>query len=111
MRASPDETVPALQEARGMNTTAQIMRRSVRAPGSERPALHEMLAEIVPPFALVVLMVVAAAVLAALATAISAVVAAPYRLVRHLRRRRERHTSTSAAPAQVVAIESPRVAT
>jgi hypothetical protein len=59
-------------------------------------------------FALVVVMVVVATVLAALAAAIFT---APYLLVRHLRRRRARHAPITAPAAQVVAIESPRVAT
>jgi hypothetical protein len=108
--------------------------------GSERPTFREMLAEIVPLigvipgygppavfvlgpwlflglvvagplawlFALVVVIIVAATVLAAVA---AAMLTAPYLLVRHLRRRRARHAPISAPAAQVVAIESPRVAT
>jgi hypothetical protein len=111
-----------------MNTTAQ----------TSCPSFGEMLAEIVPLigfipaygppvvsvlgpwlflvlilagplawfFALVVAMIVAATILAAITASI---VAAPYLLVRHLRRHRA-HVSISAPAAQVVAIKSPRVA-
>jgi hypothetical protein len=114
-------------------------RRSVRARAFERPAFGETLAEIVPLigfvpqagppvvfvlgpwlflvlmlagpfaclFALVIVMIVAATVLAALT---AAVLAAPYLLVRHLRRLQARHASISAPPARAVAIESRRVA-
>jgi hypothetical protein len=61
-------------------------------------------------FALVVVMIVAAAVLAALTAAILAILAAPYLLARHLRRHRARHASVGAPGAQVVGIESRRVA-
>jgi hypothetical protein len=56
-------------------------------------------------FALVVVVIVAATVVAALT---GSIVAAPYLLVR---RHRARHASSSVPGAQVVAIESPRVAT
>ena len=114
-------------------------RRSARGPASGRPTFGEMFAEFVPlvgfvpaygppvvfvrgpwlflglmlagPFAclfvLVVVMIVAATVLAALAAAI---LAAPYLLVCHLRRHRARHPSISAPAAQVVGVESRRVA-
>jgi hypothetical protein len=66
------------------------------------------------PFAflvtLVVAMVVAATVLAALTAAVLAILAAPYLLVRHLRRQWARHASISAPAARAVTIESPRVA-
>jgi hypothetical protein len=58
-------------------------------------------------FALVVVVIVTATALAALAAAI---LAAPYLLVRHLRRHRARHASISGPAAKVVAIESRRVA-
>jgi hypothetical protein len=60
--------------------------------------------------ALVVVMVVAAAAVVALTAAIFAILAAPFRLVRHLRRERAPHTPISAPPARAVAIGSPRVA-
>jgi hypothetical protein len=58
-------------------------------------------------FALVAVMIAAATILAALTASILAV---PYLLVRHLRRRRAGHASISARAAQVLPIESPRVA-
>jgi hypothetical protein len=58
------------------------------------------------PFALVVVIIVAATVLAALTAAALAILAAPYLLVRQLRR----HRSISVPAARVTAIESPRVA-
>lgn len=114
--------------------------RSARTPASLRPVPGEMLAELVPLigvipgygppavfvlgpwlflalivggplawlFALVVVMVIVATVLAVLAAAMLVV---PYLLVRHLRRRRASRAAISAPAAQVVAIESPRVAT
>jgi hypothetical protein len=61
-------------------------------------------------FALVVVMIVAATLLAALTAAILAIVAAPYLLVRHVRRHRAPHASISAPAVRVVAIDSRRVA-
>jgi hypothetical protein len=113
-----------------MNSTAQI----------SRPSFGEALAEIVPLvgfvpaygppviavlgpwlllglilsgplawfFALVVVLIVAATVVTAITASI---VVAPVLLVRHVRRHRARHASISARTAQVVTIESPRVAT
>jgi hypothetical protein len=60
-------------------------------------------------FALVVVMIVAATVLAALTAGVLAILSAPYLLVRHLRRHRARHASSSAPAVQVGAIESRRV--
>ena len=105
-------------------------RRSARAPASERPVLGEMLAEIVPligfspgygpPAVLVLgpwlfLGLIVGEPLAWLFGLVAALAAAmltvPYPLVRHLCRRRARRAAISAPAAQVVAIESPRVAT
>jgi hypothetical protein len=61
-------------------------------------------------FALVGVMIVAATVVAALTAGVLATLAAPYLLVRHLRRHRDRQASISASAAQAVPIESPRVA-
>ena len=61
-------------------------------------------------FVLVVVLIVGAALLAALTAAIGAILAAPYLLVRRLRRHRASQTSISAPIAPVAAIGSPRVA-
>ncbi len=112
-----------------MNTTAQI----------SRPTFGEVLAEIVPligfipaygppvvsvlgPWLLLVLvlagplawffaLVVVVIVAATIVTAVTAsIVAVPVMVVRHVRRHRARHASISTRAAQVVTIETPRVA-
>jgi hypothetical protein len=66
------------------------------------------------PFALlitlVVVVLVAATVLVALIAAILAILAAPYLLVRRLRGHRAHHAFSHAHAAQLVPVESPRVA-
>ena len=117
-----------------MMTTAQI-----QPPASERPSVREMLAEVAPLidfvpqggppvllvlgpwlflglilagpvawlFTLVALMIAAATILAALAATL---LLAPYLLIRRLRRRRAAHPSISVPAAQLLPLESRRVA-
>jgi hypothetical protein len=119
-----------------MNTTELIQPSSAPRSASESPTVGEMLAETVPladviagfgppvvflagpwllfvlalagPFALVftfVVVLVAAALLVLLA---GTILASPYLLVRHLRRRRTGHLSVSSPAVQLVPAHSQR---
>jgi hypothetical protein len=118
---------PARTETRGMNTNEPIS-----PTASARPALGDMLADIVPvldtvfvagppllaawagtvlfalmlagPFALLVTLIVVLVVAAALVTLAGAILATPYLLVRHFRQRlaKRRHVSDNWAPIATV---------
>jgi hypothetical protein len=125
-----------LGQARGMNTTELTRPSSAPRSASESPTVGEMLAETVPladviagfgppvvflagpwllfvlalagPFALVftfVVVLVAAALLVVLA---GTILASPYLLVRHLRKRRTGHVSVSSPAVQLVSAQSQR---